>query len=216
MLMCINAFYIDWFGDYRSLRFLCVRFGGRTFFILAEIRKVTLKEGKIKEVSAEIIKRRNLIMKKIINIIGILSGILSMVFGFICLSNRVGTYVIDKSYGGDAYTGIQNAVADTANNIQTLSENLIFGFGALLIVIGIAILCYFFVKLIEELEKDRVTTSINVNPIVTEKIIEKSEKADNYKPISNNPISQRIICHSCGSENSISNRHCEKCGASLK
>ncbi len=80
-------------------------------------------------------------------IVGILSGILSIIFGIITLKKDAGSYVSSQSYGGDAYTGIQNASAKSANNIQDLAEILKFGLGGLLIVLGIAICCYFFIKI---------------------------------------------------------------------
>lgn len=75
------------------------------------------------------------ILKNIIPIMWITVGVLSIVFAFICLgyyygyaniyisSNSVG-YVYHEKYGGDAYTGIQNAAADTANNISYLGRTL--------------------------------------------------------------------------------------------
>ena len=32
VLVCSNALILNWFGDYRSLRFLCGYFGSRTFY----------------------------------------------------------------------------------------------------------------------------------------------------------------------------------------
>jgi hypothetical protein len=76
-----------------------------------------------------------------------LSGIISVVCGFIVATFSVGSYEWNSSYGGDAYTGIQNAAAQTANNVQNLAEIAKFGMAALLIVLGLAIVCYFGSKL---------------------------------------------------------------------
>ena len=68
--------------------------------------------------------------------IGILSVILSiMVFGM-----DSSTYVSWKSYGGDAYTGIQNAAAVTANNISDLIDLIAFCGGSILLVGGLAMI----------------------------------------------------------------------------
>ncbi len=84
---------------------------------------------------------------KVISIIGILSGIVSVIVGIFTMRGDIGVYVASKSYGGDAYTGIQNAAADTANNIRELALSINYSFGWLLIVLGIAIACYFALKL---------------------------------------------------------------------
>lgn len=84
---------------------------------------------------------------KLIPIIGILSGILSVILGIITMAKDTGLYAITETYGGDAYTGIQNAAAYTAINVHHLIESVNFGLGSLLIVLGIAIACYFALKM---------------------------------------------------------------------
>lgn len=54
-------------------------------------------------------------------------GIVTVILGIlaICLGNSVYysvSYEHNKSYGGDAYTGIQNAAAKTANNVNYLGS----------------------------------------------------------------------------------------------
>jgi len=34
VLVCSNALILNWFGDYRGLRFLCGYFGSRTFYFV--------------------------------------------------------------------------------------------------------------------------------------------------------------------------------------
>ena len=74
---------------------------------------------------------------------GIASGIVSILFGLIMLGKDVGNYVSSSAYGGDAYTGIQNAAAQTANNVRSLSEIANNGFAFLLIAIGLIAIFYF-------------------------------------------------------------------------
>ena len=69
-----------------------------------------------------------------------LVGIASIVLGVICFFFDVGRYANLESYGGDAYTGIQNAAARAANNIQLLSIIVKCGFGFLLIITGLILI----------------------------------------------------------------------------
>ncbi len=78
---------------------------------------------------------------------GIASGILSVIFGLSTWGMGVGYWEISQTYGGDAYTGMQNASAQAANNVQALAKLTRFGLGALLVVAGIALICYFVSKL---------------------------------------------------------------------
>ena len=76
-------------------------------------------------------------------ILGIINGFASVVLGIICFCLDTGRYVSRETYGGDAYTGIQNAAAATGSNVQSLAAIVKFGLGALLIVFGIALVCCF-------------------------------------------------------------------------
>lgn len=80
-------------------------------------------------------------------IIGMFSGILSFVFGLVLWAKDTGVRCYSESYGGDAYTGIQNAAADTASNVRELAEICKFGLAAILIILGVAIFCYFATKM---------------------------------------------------------------------
>ncbi len=82
-------------------------------------------------------------LKLIACIIGIVSGLLSTVLGLITYGMSTGSYESSLSYGGDAYTGIQNAAAQGANNMLYASEILRFGFGSLLLVLGLFIIALF-------------------------------------------------------------------------
>ena len=77
---------------------------------------------------------------------GIFSGILSIIFGIITLVQDTGSWESSISYGGDAYTGIQNAAATTANNVQDLAAIVATGLGFLLISIGLITIAYFSFK----------------------------------------------------------------------
>ncbi|WP_034451153.1 hypothetical protein [Butyrivibrio sp. AE2032] len=89
-------------------------------------------------------------MKKISNIAGIISGIISIVFSFVIKSMSAGSYERSQTYGGDAYTGIQNASAQAANNVKDLTLLVQSGIFAFLLVFGIALICFFLSRLFEE------------------------------------------------------------------
>ena len=59
---------------------------------------------------------------KLLKIFGIVLGILSLVLAFVLFDQSVGYTEGSYSYGGDAYTGIQNAAAQTANNLVYTGE----------------------------------------------------------------------------------------------
>ena len=81
--------------------------------------------------------------KKHINIVGIISGVLSIIFSFVVKGMPIGLYEFSETYGGDAYTGIQNAAAQTAVNVYYLADIVRTGLFAFLLVFGIALICFF-------------------------------------------------------------------------
>ena len=84
--------------------------------------------------------------------LGILCGVLSVIFAIVVLAGggaglkemETGTRTSYEYYGGDAYPGMQQAAADTARNVKTLSEIVKAGFqgvsssgmGFLLLILG--------------------------------------------------------------------------------
>lgn len=75
----------------------------------------------------------------------VLSGIFLPIFGIIMIvygamvHNSTGDHFVFASasrYGGDAYTGIQNAAAITANNVRSFGEVYLDTTGMILIIIG--------------------------------------------------------------------------------
>ena len=88
-------------------------------------------------------------MKKIASFVGIAAGILSMIFGFITFGKGVGSAPDYASFGADFYTYQYRATRYAASNLRDLSEIARFAGGALLVVIGLTLICYFLVKLSE-------------------------------------------------------------------
>ena len=91
---------------------------------------------------------------RICPIIGVIGGLISIIFGFVVSGMSTGNWESNSSYGGDAYTGIQNAAAQTANNVQDLAAILKTGMSFSLIVFGIAMIAYFGLKLSKNTEKN--------------------------------------------------------------
>ena len=86
-------------------------------------------------------------LKLISSILIIATGALMFIMGISDAFYCGGYYVSHKSYGGDAYTGIQNAAADTANNIESVGGLIadvanasMFFLGLLLIALGLFLL----------------------------------------------------------------------------
>ncbi|MBR7082203.1 MAG: hypothetical protein IKI49_05845 [Oscillospiraceae bacterium] len=77
--------------------------------------------------------------RRIFSIIIAIVGIVAIIFGIICLCSDSGGYESNEIYGGDAYTGIQNASAQTARNVRVLGNIVKMGFGFVLIVSGLVL-----------------------------------------------------------------------------
>lgn len=90
-------------------------------------------------------------------IIYIVIGSLSLILSLICFASDTGTFESLSSYGGDAYTGIQNAGALTANNVRCVARICAFGFGSILLLAGALILSKGVLLLVEGLKKIQVS-----------------------------------------------------------
>lgn len=83
-------------------------------------------------------------------ILGLVVGALAVILAVVLfVAVHTGTYTDYRSYGGDAYTGIQHAAADTARNVSRLAVLERDGFCAILLVMGLGMVCYFIGKLEE-------------------------------------------------------------------
>lgn len=63
-------------------------------------------------------------------------GASSIALGIYCFSFNTGEFIMDNIYGGDAFTGMQNASATAARNLLSMSRIIQFGLSSLLIVGG--------------------------------------------------------------------------------
>ena len=78
-------------------------------------------------------------MKKIRGILFLIIGVIAIGLGIKAFGMSAGRYTGYETYGGDAYTGIQNAAARTANNVQDLLYIQRCGFGSVLLVSGLTL-----------------------------------------------------------------------------
>ena len=92
--------------------------------------------------------------KRICSVVGAIGGLVSIILGFVISDMSTGSWESNSSYGGDAYTGIQNAAAQTANNVQYLAEILKTGMSYVLIIFGIAMIAYFGIKFFKSAENN--------------------------------------------------------------
>ncbi len=122
---------------------------------------------------------------KVYPVLGILTGVAGIVFAIVLLTGggsdlnglSTGTYTSYNYYGGDAYTGIQQAVADTSRNVQALARIAKAGFqgqsGAgtafLLLVMGLALIVFSLRAINENKARDQfekaVLKALALNPI---------------------------------------------------
>ena len=72
----------------------------------------------------------------------IVIGIVAIILAICCSSMTAGYWENGEVYGGDAYTGIQQAAAQTANNVQYLAEITRFGFSSILAIVGLLSIAY--------------------------------------------------------------------------
>ena len=61
-------------------------------------------------------------------------------FCLLCFSSEVPSGESNSIYGGDAYTGIQNASASTSRAVVELAKITRFGFGSILLIAGFTLI----------------------------------------------------------------------------
>ena len=111
-----------------------------------------------------------------------------------------GTHTSYSYYGGDAYTGIQQAAADTSRNVRTQTSIIIDGFTALpgviannvpnslpgqatmLLFIGLGMTFYFLNKILEEERRtafeNKILTAMSIVPAAEAPVAEEETVAE--------------------------------------
>lgn len=138
-------------------------------------------------------------LRKVIAVLGILLGLASAILGISIYGMYDGSYEWSETYGGDAYTGIQNAAAQTANNVEALADIANTGFGSILLIGGLGIILISVEKFLKKEESAQA-------PVVTE-LCEETEA-----PTAD---ANTVICPNCGKEQFPESGKCALCGADL-
>ena len=73
---------------------------------------------------------------KVRSIIFMIIGVVSIIMSIVCFSSKVPYGESNSVYGGDAYTGIQNASAFTSRAVVELAKITKLGFGSVLLIAG--------------------------------------------------------------------------------
>ena len=81
-----------------------------------------------------------MVAQKVKGVIGSLIGIGSIIWGILVNLPGADIHASIESYGGDAYTGIQNAIVIASIHIEALEEILKWGLCGILVIIGAVIL----------------------------------------------------------------------------
>lgn len=95
------------------------------------------------------------------SIVSVVIGALAIILALVCFFSDTGVFERESAYGGDAYTGIQNAGAVTANNVKCAALILSRGFGALLLIIGFVFISQGAFGLIDKKRKQGASPSDN-------------------------------------------------------
>lgn len=81
---------------------------------------------------------------KIVACAALIFAVVLLVFAFVAFDCEVSVYYPDEAYGGDAYTGIQNATAATARRVATLNNTVALVGGGLLLAASFGMFCFAF------------------------------------------------------------------------
>lgn len=81
-------------------------------------------------------------------------GVISIILSIKCFSFDRLDSEPKSMYGGDAFTGIQNAAATTSKNVSELASIVQFGFGSLLLINGLTLLAFGLTSPIEKKVKE--------------------------------------------------------------
>ena len=143
--------------------------------------------------------------KKILYIVGIVSGCMMIIFGIVCFSTDAGIYLSSCEYGGDFYTDIYRGVRRTLEALGVTNMALSF----LLIGLGVSNICIFLEKLFnmndveekaskEELRADNL--EISMKKLVS--LLEEIKLQQEYNGMSeNSPVKESIKNESATYEN---------------
>ena len=135
--------------------------------------------------------------KKLLKIFGIALGVLTIILAIVVFTQNVGYYESSHSYGADAYTGIQNASAQAANNVKYVGEMIRFAMGSMMLVMGLAMVLG---SLCIRTEKKTIAVKTPVFAAPNGYQAPVTQPAGNWN------------CSKCGFPNEPDSRFCQNCG----
>lgn len=119
----------------------------------------------------------------------IVVGLLSVILGIVAYSNNdesdlyAGGSPSYQTYGGDAYTGIQNAAVSTSRNVVHTNMILKFGFGSILLIAGFLSIAVGANKLFGETEIRKIIgekmTAAQAQPVAVENKVDNTQTTEN-------------------------------------
>lgn len=169
-------------------------------------------------------------MKKVFCFIGLGIGTLCLILSIVALcgsaSVSTGNYISHESYGGDAYTGIQNAAADTGNNIRFLGMGIellydkVCQIGAfILFIAGLLISLKYAKELIAILKEEKQDSGITTMLDRAERIEPPVFNSVMSEPVVAAPVQEDVpenagpkVCSACGQTVSDDAVFCANCG----
>lgn len=87
--------------------------------------------------------------KKLISILGIISGLIIIFVGLTRFNASYASSAEKQSYGGDAYTGIQQAIAQDTKNTSYIDEHLLLFCKTMVIITGVLVVLHYATNLSE-------------------------------------------------------------------
>ena len=139
----------------------------------------------------------------------ILGSVLSLIFAIISFAQNNGFYVISHTYGGDAYTGIQHAAADTGNNVKALAEAVSFCFGALFLILTV-VLFAFALKCFGDAKTSHIPPVSTQTPSVYPQTPVSAPSV--YPQTPTGPVGEAVMPIRIGGEKAV----CPRCGTTQK
>ena len=162
---------------------------------------------------------------KLLKVFGIILGILSIAIAVLVFTETIGYYEVHSS-SGDIYASIQNAAAQTADNIMYLGETIQMGLAGLLLVQGLAMflgaLCIQPKKMAAKAAPAPVV--VPVAPEESAPVLPVAPVAPQPAPVPVAPVAPQPApapvapqpttwnCPSCNHTNEASFRFCQSCG----
>ena len=98
-------------------------------------------------------------------------GLISVVLSIVCFVYGDLKFEQRSMYGGDAFTGIQNAAAVTSENVMILAKIVKIGFGSVLLVAGLGFLGFGLTEPMKK-EADEDIEGTGINAPSDQKVIE--------------------------------------------